>query len=39
MGNRKKIQMHLCTFHKLYKLIVNLTKKWKVKGFLLFKMT
>ncbi len=27
MGDRKKIHMHLCSFHKLYKLIVNLTKK------------
>ena len=39
MGDRKKIHMHLCSFHKLYKLIVNLTKKWKANGFLLFKMT
>ena len=36
---RKKIQMYLCSFHKLYKLIVNLTKKQKEDAFLLFKMT
>ena len=36
---RKKIQMHLCSFHKLYKLIVNLTKKQEEGAFLLFKMT
>jgi len=29
----------LCSFHKLYKLIVNLTKKQKEDAFLLFKMT
>ena len=31
--------MYLCSFHKLYKLIVNLTKKQKEDAFLLFKMT